>query len=203
MKKVFCLTLALILISSFLNPQSVHAAEKLGNPFDVKVAAAKQGQFGVPLNISAGLTIKRIKGKNVSTYYPINITVSDFKVHDTNYDYRGEATGFVPRFSYAVSVKNFHKSVEVVGVYTQLWCRNSGNYGGNYSEGFDSASSLPARTENSGISITRLPQDITSLANCEQALIYIFPNFTFTSGQAKKAKFPITAVIPIDATQIS
>jgi hypothetical protein len=203
MRKTMVIAVIAALASSLLSSQTSYANEKLGNPFDVKVAAAKQGQFGVPINVAAGLTIKKVKGKRVSTYHPINVTIADFKVHDTEFEYRGETVGFVPRYSYTVTIKNFSKSQEVVGVYTQLWCKNSGNYAGNYSEGFDSASSLPMRTENSGSTIVRLPQDINSLATCEQALIYIFPNFSFTAAQTKSAKFPTTVVIPIDLSKLS
>ena len=186
-----------------LNPQASNATETLGNPFDVKVAAAKKGQFGVPVNVSAGLTIKKVKNKRVSTYFPINVTVADFKVYDTNYDYRGEAIGHVPRYGYTITLKNFSKAEEVVGVYTQLWCKNSGSYASNWSEGFDTYQSLPPRTENSGTTIVRLPSDVNSIGLCEQALLYIFPNFSFTTPQAKAAKFPITVVIPIDPTLVT
>jgi len=43
-----------------------------------------------------------------------------------------------------------------------------------------------------------LPQDVTSLAACEQPLIYITPNYSFTLAQSKKAKFPTSLVVPID-----
>ena len=198
MRKTTFLIAASLLGSLLLNPQAAYATEKLGSPFDVKVAAAKKSTFGVPFNVSAGLTIKKVKRKNVSTYHPINVTIADFKVHDTNYDYRGEAIGYVPRFSYTVTIKNFSKSEEIVGIYTQLWCKNSGSYATNYSEGFDPYQSLPPRTESSGTTIVRLPADVNSLAACEQALLYIYPNFSFTTPQAKAAKFPITVVIPID-----
>ncbi len=203
MRKTTFLIAATLLASSLLNPVEIHAAEKLGNPFDVKVAAAKKGQFGVPINVSAGLTIKKVKGKWVSTYYPINVTIADFKVFDTNFDYRGETIGYVPRYGYTVTVKNFGKTEEVVGVYTQLWCKNSGSYATNYSEGFDPYPSLPPRTESTGTTIVRLPSDVNSLAECVQPLIYIYPNFSFTTPQAKVAKFPITVVIPIDPTLVA
>ena len=201
-KKILLLSLSL-LSSLLLNPHASNATETLGNPFDVKVAAAKKGQFGVPINVSAGLTIKKVKKKWVSTYHPISVTVTDFKVYDTNYDYRGEAIGHVPRYGYTITLKNFSKAQEVVGVYTQLWCKNSGSYASNWSEGFDTYQSLPPRTESSGTTIVRLPQDVNSLATCEQPLIYISSNFTFTTAQAKIAKFPITVVIPIDPTLIT
>ena len=201
-KKILLLSLSL-LSSLLLNPQASNATETLGNPFDVKVAAAKKGQFGVPINVSAGLTIKKVKKKWVSTYHPISVTVTDFKVYDTNYDYRGEAIGHVPRYGYTITLKNFSKAQEVVGVYTQLWCKNSGSYASNWSEGFDTYQSLPPRTESSGTTIVRLPPDVNSLATCEQPLIYISSNFTFTTAQAKIAKFPVTVVIPIDPTLIT
>ncbi len=198
MRKTTFLIAASLLGSLLFNPQTSFAYEKLGSPFDVKVAAAKKSELGVAFNVSAGLTIKKVKRKNVSTYHPINVTIADFKVHDTNYDFRGDAIGYVPRFSYTVTVKNFSKSEEIVGIYTQLWCKNSGSYATNYSEGFDPYQSLPPRTESSGTTIVRLPADVNSLAACEQALLYIYPNFSFTTPQAKAAKFPITVVIPID-----
>ena len=198
MRKTTFLIAASLLGSLLFNPQTAYATEKLGSPFDVKVAAAKKSALGTPFNVSAWLTIKKVKRKNVSTYFPINVTIADFKVHDTNYDYRGEAIGYVPRFSYIVTVKNFSKSQEIVGIYTQLWCKNSGSYATNYSEGFDPYQSLPPRTESSGTTIVRLPADVNSLAACEQALLYIYPNFSFTTPQAKASKFPITVVIPID-----
>lgn len=203
MRKQILLVVLSLLSSLLLNPQVSYANEKLGNPFDVKVTAAKKGQLGVPINVSAGLTIKKVKAKRVSTYYPVNVTISDFKVFDTNYDYRDEAIGYVPRYGYTVSVKNFDKKEEVVGVYTQLWCKNSSKYASNWSEGFDSYPSLPPRTESSGTTIVRLPPEVNSLAECEQPLIYVFPNFTFTTAQAKIAKFPVTVVIPIDPTLIT
>jgi hypothetical protein len=203
MRKIMMPTVLVSLVLVLLNPQASYATEKLGNPFDVKVAAAKKAEIGVPFNVSAGLTIKKIKGKKVSTYHPINVTIADFKVYDTNYDYRGEAIGHVPRYGYTVTLKNFSKAEEIVGVYTQLWCKNSGSYASNWSEGFDPYPSLPPRTESSGTTIVRLPSDVNSLAECEQALIYIFPNFSFTSSQAKLAKFPITVAIPIDSTLIT
>lgn len=201
-KQILLVTLSL-LASLLLNPQVANATEKLGNPFDVKVAAAKKGQFGVAINVSAGLTIKKVKKKWVSTYYPINVTVADFKVYDTEFEYRGDAIGYVPRYGLTVTVKNYNKTEEVVGVYTQLWCRNSGSYATNYSEGFDPYPSLPPRTESSGTAILRLPADVNSLSACEQPLIYIFPNFTFSAAQAKIAKFPVTVVIPIDPTLVT
>ena len=203
MRKKILMVLLSLLSSLLLSPQASYATEKLGNPFDVKVAAAKKGEFGVPINVSAGLTIKKVKKKWVSTYHPINVTVTDFKVYDTNYDYRGEAIGYVPRFGYTVTVKNFSKTQEIVGIFTQLWCKNSGSYATNYSEGFDPYPSLPPRTESSGTTIVRLPPDVNSLSACEQPLIYIYPNFTFTTAQAKIAKFPVTVVIPIDPTLIT
>lgn len=181
-----------------LNPQATYATEKLGNPFDVKVATAKKGELGVPINLSAGLSVKKVKRKLVSTYYPINVTVSDFKAYDFNYDYRGDAIGYVPRYGYTLTVKNFNRSQEVVGVYTQLWCRNSINYADNWTTGFSGYQSLPPRTESSGTTITSLPLNVTSLKDCEQALIYIFPNYSFTPAQVKTAKFPTSVVIPID-----
>jgi hypothetical protein len=181
-----------------LNPQATYATEKLGNPFDVKVAAAKKGELGVPINLSAGLAIKKVKGKRVTTYYPVNVTVADFKVYDTNYDYRGEVIGHVPRYSYTLTVKNFNKAQEVVGVYTQLWCKNSENYSENWPYGFNGYQSLPPKTESSGTTIVALPLNVTSLKDCEQALVYIFPNYSFTPAQNKSAKFPTTVVIPID-----
>ena len=201
-KKILLLSLSL-LSSLLLNPQASNATETLGNPFDVKVAAAKKGQFGVPINVSAGLTIKKVKKKWVSTYHPISVTVTDFRVYDTNYDYRGEAIGHVPRYGYTITLKNFSKAQEVVGLYTQLWCKNSGSYASNWSEGFDTYQSLPPRTENSGTTIVRLPLDVNSLGACDQPLIYISSNFTFTTAQAKIAKFPVTVVIPIDPTLIT
>jgi hypothetical protein len=203
MRKQILLVLLSLLPPLLLNPQASNATETLGNPFDVKVAAAKKGQFGVPVNVSAGLTIKKVKKKWVSTYYPMNVTVTDFKVYDTNYDYRGEAIGHVPRYGYTITLKNFSKAQEVVGVYTQLWCKNSGSYASNWSEGFDTYQSLPPRTENSGTTIVRLPSDVNSLAACDQPLIYISSNFTFTTPQAKAAKFPITVVIPIDPALVT
>ena len=80
MKKQIPLLLLSLLTSVLLSPQASYATEKLGNPFDVKVAAAKKAEFGVAFNVSAGLTIKKVKGKKISTYYPINVTISDFKV---------------------------------------------------------------------------------------------------------------------------
>ena len=203
MRKKILLVLLSLLSSVLLNPQASYAYEKLGSPFDVKVAAAKKGEFGVPINVSAGLTIKKVKKKWVSTYHPINVTISDFKVHDTDNDYRGDAIGYVPRYGYTLTVKNFNKTEEVVGVYTQLWCKNSVNYAENWSGGFSAYQSLPPRTENSGTTIVNLPQGINSLAACEQPLIYIFPNFSFTTPQAKAAKFPITVVIPIDPALVT
>jgi hypothetical protein len=203
MRKTTFFVAVTFLISLLSNPAASNATEKLGNPFDVKVAAAKKSAWGVPFNVSAGLTIKKVKRKNVSTYHPINVTIADFKVHDTNYDFRGDAIGYVPRFSYTVTVKNFSKSEEIVGIYTQLWCKNSGSYATNYSEGFDPYQSLPPRTESSGTTIVRLPADVNSLAACEQALLYIYPNFSFTTPQAKAAKFPITVVIPIDPALVT
>jgi hypothetical protein len=44
---------------------------------------------------------------------------------------------------------------------------------------------------------------VNSLAACEQALLYIYPNFSFTAPQAKAAKFPITVVIPIDPALVT
>ena len=111
MRKKILLVLLSLLSSVLLNPQASYAYEKLGSPFDVKVAAAKKGELGVPINVSAGLTIKKVKKKWVSTYHPINVTVTDFKVYDTNYEYRGEAIGYVPRFGYTVTVKNFSNCV--------------------------------------------------------------------------------------------
>jgi hypothetical protein len=203
MRKQIALLVLSLLASLLLSPQASNAVEKLGSPFDVKVAAAKKGQFGVAINVSAGLTIKKIKGKKVSTYFPINVTVADFKVYDTEFEYRGDMIGYVPRYGITVTVKNFNKSEEVVGVFTQLWCKNSGSYATNYSEGFDPYPSLPPRTESSGTSILRLPPDVNSLSACEQPLIYIYPNFTFSAAQAKIAKFPITVVIPIDPTLVT
>jgi hypothetical protein len=203
MRKQVLLVVLYLFASLVLSPQVSSAAEKLGNPFDVKVAAAKKGQFGVPINVSAGLTIKKVKGKKVSTYFPINVTVADFKVYDTEFEYRGDEIGFVPRYGYTVTVKNFNKTKEVVGVYTQLWCKNSSSYASNYSEGFDPYPSLPPRTESAGTTIVRLPPDVNSLAACEQPLIYVYPNFTFTTAQAKIAKFPITVVIPIDPALVT
>jgi hypothetical protein len=203
MRKTTFLIAASLLASLLLNPQKSFAYEKLSSPFDVKVAAAKKSELGVAFNVSAGLTIKKVKRKNVSTYHPINVTIADFKVHDTNYDFRGDAIGYVPRFSYTVTVKNFSKSEEIVGIFTQLWCKNSANYASNWSEGFDPYPSLPPRTENSGTTIVRLPADVNSLAACEQALLYIYPNFSFTTPQAKAAKFPITVVIPIDPARVT
>ena len=200
--KILLAALAL-LASLLLSPQAANATEKLGNPFDVKVAAAKKGQLGVAINVSAGLTIKKVKKKWVSTYYPINVTISDFKVYDSNTDYRDETIGYLPRYGYTVTVKNFDKTEEVVGVYTQLWCKNSSKYASNWSEGFDSYPSLPPRTESSGTTIVRLPPDVNSLSACEQPLIYVFPNFTFSAAQAKIAKFPVTVVIPIDPTLVT
>ena len=196
-------SIAASLLSSLLfNPQAAYATEKLGSPFDVKVAAAKKSELGVPFNVSAGLTIKKVKRKNVSTYHPINVTISDFKVNDTETDYRGDAIGYVPRYSYTVTLKNFGRSEEVVGVYTQLWCKNSPNFANNWSAGFATYPSLPPRTESSGTSIVQLPEGVTSLATCEQAMLYIFPNFSFTTPQTKAAKFPVTVVIPIDPALI-
>ena len=186
-----------------LAPQAAHSNEKLRNPFDVKVAAAKKGQLGVPIDVAAGLTIKKVKRKNVSTYHPINVTISDFKVYDSNTDYRGDAIGYVSRYGFTVTLKNFGKSEEVVGIYTQLWCKNSPRYGENWSAGFSTYPSLPPRTESSGITIVQLPEGVTTLAECEQPLIYIFPNFSFTTPQAKAAKFPVTVVIPIDPTLVT
>jgi hypothetical protein len=203
MRKQILFVVLCLLASLLLNPQASSATEKLGNPFDVKVAAAKKGQMGVSINVSAGLTIKKVKKKWVSTYYPINVTVSDFKVYDSDIDYRGDAIGYVPRYGYALTVKNFNKSEEVVGVYTQLWCRNSVNYAENWSSGFSAYQSLPPRTESSGTTIVNLPQGINSLAECEQPLIYVLPNFTFTTAQAKIAKFPVTVVIPIDPALVT
>lgn len=203
MRNRILLVLLSLLSSLLLSPQASYATEKLGSPFDVKVAAAKKSELGVPFNVSAGLTIKKVKKKWVSTYHPINVTVSDFKVHDTDIDYRGDAIGYVPRYSYSVTVKNFSKSEEIVGIYTQLWCKNSVNFASNWSEGFDPHPSLPPRTENSGTTIVRLPADVNSIAACEQALLYIFPNFSFTTPQAKAAKFPITVVIPIDPALVT
>jgi hypothetical protein len=203
MRKKILLALLSLLSSLLLSPQTSYATEKLGSPFDVKVAAAKKSELGVPFNLSAGLTIKKVKRKTVSTYHPINVTISDFKVHDTENDYRGDAIGFVPRYGYTVTVKNFSKTQEIVGIYTQLWCKNSANYASNYGEGFDPYPSLPPRTENSGTTIVRLPADVNSIAACEQALLYIFPNFSFTTPQAKAAKFPITVVIPIDPALVT
>jgi hypothetical protein len=203
MKKVIISTIAVILTSVLMSPESSRATEKLGNPFDVKVAAAKKAELGVPFNLSAALTVKKVKGKKVSTYHPINVTIAEFKVYDTNYDYRGEAIGYIPRYGYTVTLKNFGKAQEVVGIYTQLWCKNSGSYATNWSEGFDPYPSLPPRTESSGTTIVRLPSDVNSLALCEQPLIYIFPNFSFTTSQAKFAKFPVTVVIPIDPALVT
>jgi hypothetical protein len=203
MKKTTKFVILSIISTSILSVPSSSATEKLGNPFDVKVAAAKKFEIGTSFNVSAGLTIKKIKGKKVSTYHPINVTIADFKVYDTNYDYRGEAIGHIPRYGYTVTLKNFSKAEEVVGIYTQLWCKNSGSYATNWSEGFDPYPSLPPRTESSGTTIVRLPSDVNSLALCEQPLIYIFPNFSFTSSQAKLAKFPITVAIPIDPTLVN
>jgi len=203
MRKQIALLVLSLLASLLLNPQVANATEKLGNPFDVKVAAAKKGQMGVAINVSAGLTIKKVKKKWVSTYYPINVTVSDFKVYDSDTDYRGDAIGYVPRYGFALTVKNFNKTEEVVGVYTQLWCKNSVNYAENWSSGFSAYQSLPPRTESSGTTIVNLPQGINSLAACEQPLIYVLPNFTFTTAQAKIAKFPVTVVIPIDPTLVT
>ena len=191
-----------MLVAVLLHPGQSQAVEKLGNPFDVKIAAAKKGVFDVPINISAGLTIKKVKKKNVSTYYPINVTVSDFKVYDSNNDYRSDAIGYVPRYGYTLTVKNFNKVVEVVGIYTQLWCKNSVNYAENWSSGFSAYQSLPPRTESSGTTIVNLPQGINSLSECEQPVIYIFPNFSFTPAQTKLAKFPVTVAIPIDPTLV-
>ena len=203
MRKTILLVLLSLLSSLLLSPQASYAYEKLGSPFDVKVAAAKKSELGVAFNVSAGLTIKKVKKKWVSTYYPINVTVSDFRIHDTDNDYRGDAIGYVPRYSYTVTVKNFSKSEEIVGIYTQLWCKNSANFASNWSEGFDPHPSLPPRTENSGTTIVRLPADVNSLAACEQAMLYIFPNFSFTTPQTKAAKFPVTVVIPIDPALVT
>ena len=192
-----------MLTSLLLGPMASYATEKLASPFDVKVAAAKKGQMGVAINVAAGLTIKKVKNKRVSTYYPINVTVADFKVYDLESDYRGEAIGYVPRYGYTLTVKNFNKTEEVVGIYTQLWCKNSVNYAENWSSGFSAYQSLPPRTESSGTTIVNLPQGINSLAACEQPLIYVLPNFTFTTAQAKIAKFPVTVVIPIDPTLVT
>lgn len=202
MRKTSFLVVATLMVSLLSNPVASNATEKLANPFDVKVAAAKKGQLGVPINVSAGLTIKKVKRKNVSTYHPINVTIADFKIYDSNTDYRGDAIGYVSRYGFTVTVKNFSKSEEVVGIFTQLWCKNSPRYGENWSAGFSAYSSLPPRTETSGTTIVQLPEGVTSLAECEQPLIYIFPNFTFTTPQAKAAKFPVTVVIPIDPTLI-
>jgi hypothetical protein len=203
MKKQIPLVLLSLLTSLLLSPQASYATEKLGNPFDVKVAAAKKGELGVPINVSAGLTIKKVKKKWVSTYYPINVTVSDFKVYDSDIDYRGDAIGYVPRYGYTLTVKNFNKKEEVVGIYTQLWCKNSVNYAENWSNGFSAYQSLPPRTESSGTTIVNLPQGVNSLASCEQPFIYISPNYSFTTAQAKIAKFPVTVVIPIDPSLIT
>ena len=201
-KRSFLVAISL-LASLLVNQVPSQASEKLANPYDVKVAAAKKGEFGVPINLSAGLTFKKVKRKTVSTYHPINITVTDFKTYDTLTDFRGDAIGYVPRYGYTLTVKNFSKSEEIVGVYTQLWCKNSPRYSENWSSGFSAYSSLPPRTESSGTTIVQLPEGVTSLATCEQPLIYVFPNFSFTTTQAKTAKFPTTVVIPIDPTLIT
>ncbi len=203
MRKTMVLTVIATLTSLLLGPTASYATEKLASPFDVKVAAAKKGQMGVAINVSAGLTIKKVKNKRVSTYYPINVTVADFKVYDLESDYRGEAIGYVPRYGYTLTVKNFNKKEEVVGIYTQLWCKNSVNYAENWSNGFSAYQSLPPRTESSGTTIVNLPQGVNSLAACEQPFIYISPNYSFTTAQAKIAKFPVTVVIPIDPTLIT
>ena len=109
MKKQIPLVLLSLLTSLLLVPTASYATEKLANPFDVKVEAAKKGQMGVAINVAAGLTIKKVKNKRVSTYYPINVTVDDFKVYDLENDYRGEAIGYVPRYGYTLTVKNFNK----------------------------------------------------------------------------------------------
>ena len=198
MRKQTSLVILSLIASLIPSAQAAHATEKLRNPFDVKVAAAKKGQLGVPIDVAAGLTIKKVKRKNVSTFHPVNVTIADFKVYDSNTDYRGDAIGYVSRYGFTVTLKNFGKSEEVVGIYTQLWCKNSPRYGENWSAGFSTYPSLPPRTESSGTTIVQLPEGVTSLAECEQPLIYIYPNFSFTTPQAKAAKFPVTVVIPID-----
>ena len=203
MRKQISFVILSLVASVLLAPQAAHSNEKLRNPFDVKVAAAKKGQLGVSIDVAAGLTIKKVKRKNVSTYHPINVTISDFKVYDSNTDYRGDAIGYVSRYGFTVTLKNFGKSEEVVGIYTQLWCKNSPRYGENWSAGFSTYPSLPPRTESSGITIVQLPEGVTTLTECEQPLIYIFPNFSFTTAQAKIAKFPVTVVIPIDPTLVT
>ena len=200
MRKTIALVALLTFTVSSITPAV--SAEKLGNPFDVKVAAAKKVAFGVAQDMSANLTIKKVKKKLVSTYYPINVTVSDFKVNDVTTDWRGDAIGYIPRYSYTLTVKNFNKKEEVVGVYSQLWCKNSGNYAENWSQGFSAYQTLPPLTESSGTTIVSLPQDVTSLAACEQPLIYLFPNYSFTLAQSKKAKFPTSLVVPIDPTLV-
>jgi hypothetical protein len=203
MRKTTFWVAATLMVSLLSNPVASDATEKLANPFDVKVAAAKKVQFGVPFDISAGLTIKKVKRKNVSTYHPINVTIADFKVYDSNTDYRGDAIGYVSRYGFTVTLKNFGRTEEVVGIFTQLWCKNSPRYGENWPAGFSTYPSLPPRTESSGTTIVQLPEGVTSLAECEQPLIYIYPNFSFTTPQAKAAKFPVTVVIPIDPKQVT
>ena len=124
MRKTTFWVAATLMVSLLSNPVASDATEKLANPFDVKVAAAKKVQFGVPFDISAGLTIKKVKRKNVSTYHPINVTIADFKVYDSNTDYRGDAIGYVSRYGFTVTLKNFGRTEEVVGIFTQLWCKN-------------------------------------------------------------------------------
>jgi hypothetical protein len=51
-------------------------------------------------------------------------------------DWRTDAIGYIFRYGYTLTVQSFNKKEEDIGIYSQRWWKNSGNYAENWSQGF-------------------------------------------------------------------
>lgn len=183
------------LLSATGAAHAVVSAKELPTAYAAELKAAKKVQFGQRVAI-ASECVKR-KGFECKKYKPVVVTVRSM----TPGTREGWPDG-TPTFNLDVSIEN--RTGSSGGLLPTLRCANAKGEGSFY---FDSVEtqSIPAMSRQDGVVIVSFPE-IDSQTNaavppaaCEQAVIWLKPvsSFDLNKKQAKKAKMPGAAYIPL------
>ena len=183
------------LLSATGTAHAVVPAKELPSAYQAELKAAKKVQFGQRVAI-ASECVER-KGFECKKYKPVVVTVRSM----TPGTREGWPEG-TPTFNLDVTIEN--RTSSSGGLLPTLRCANVKGDGSFY---FDSVEtqSIPAMSRQDGNVIVSFP-DIDSETNiavtpaaCEQAVIWLRPvsYFDLTKKEAKKAKMPGAAYIPL------
>ena len=199
MSRAVSLTIATAVAFCILGFTPVLAAEpakKLPTAYEAELKAAKKVRFGQRVKVAAACVPSIWKCQR---YQPMVVTVRSM----TPGTKEGWPDG-TPTFNLDVKVENRTKGRN--GLIPMIRCANEQGKGSWYQGSVD-VGDMPSRSRQEGTVIVSFPPasgDLSAPAikpsECVNAVIWLEPSptsFTFTKKEAKKAKMPSDAYIPL------